>query len=232
MIKYAIIDDEPIAHRIIHSYGAQLAHLQCVGNCYNALEAMSFLAKHPVDLLFLDINMPKLSGFDLLRSLTHRPAVIITSAHQQHALEGYEWEILDYLLKPFSFDRFLKAVNRLQPPAPQESLPGSAEQYFVKVGKAFHQIPLNELLWIEAQGNYCLYHLEERSIKTHQKISTVESQLPTSSFLRVHKSFIVATARIESIHGNQIFVQQQAIPVGQTYRRSVQQFLTHTKRLD
>ncbi|NRB50661.1 MAG: response regulator transcription factor [Saprospiraceae bacterium] len=232
MIRYAIIDDEPIAHRIIQSYGAQLTHLQCVGNSYNALEAMSFLAKQPVDLLFLDINMPKLSGFDLLRSLTHRPAVIITSAHQEHALEGYEWEILDYLLKPFSFDRFLKAVNRYQPSVSPDQPPSSEAQYFVKVGKAFHQIPLHELLWIEAQGNYCRYQLEGRSIKTHQKISTVESQLPTSSFLRVHKSFIVATARIESINGNQIFIQEQAIPLGQTYKRSVQQFLSNTKRLD
>ena len=232
MIRYAIIDDEPIAHRIIQSYGAQLTHLQCVGNSYNALEAMSFLAKQPVDLLFLDINMPKLSGFDLLRSLTHRPAVIITSAHQEHALEGYEWEILDYLLKPFSFDRFLKAVNRYQPSVSPDPPPSSEAQYFVKVGKAFHQIPLHELLWIEAQGNYCRYQLEGRSIKTHQKISTVESQLPTSSFLRVHKSFIVATARIESINGNQIFIQEQAIPLGQTYKRSVQQFLSNTKRLD
>lgn len=232
MIRYAIIDDEPIAHRIIQSYGMQLAHLQCVGNCYNALEAMSFLAKQPVDLLFLDINMPKLSGFDLLRSLSYRPAVIISSAHQEHALEGYEWEILDYLLKPFSFDRFLKAVNRFQSSTAQNPSPSSEEQYFVKVGKAFHQIPLDELLWIEAQGNYCRYQLEGRSIKTHQKISVVESQLPASSFLRVHKSFIVATARIESINGSQIFIQEQAIPMGQTYKRRVQQFLTNTKRLD
>lgn len=232
MIRYAIIDDEPIAHRIIQSYGAQLAHLQCVGNCYNALEAMAFLAKQPVDLLFLDINMPKLSGFDLLRSLAYRPAVIITSAHQEHALEGYEWEILDYLLKPFSFDRFLKAVNRFQLAAPLATPHSSEEHYFVKVGKAFHQIPLDELLWIEAQGNYCRYQLVARSIKIHQKISVVESQLPASTFLRVHKSFIVATARIEYIQGNQIFIQDQAIPVGQTYKRNVQQFLTNTKRLD
>lgn len=232
MIRYAIIDDEPIAHRIIQSYGMQLTHLQCMGNCYNALEAMAFLAKQPVDLLFLDINMPKLSGFDLLRSLAHRPAVIITSAHQEHALEGYEWEILDYLLKPFSFDRFLKAVNRLQPSLPKGSSRSSEEQYFVKVGKAFHQIPLNELLWIEAQGNYCRYQLPGRSIKTHQKISAVESQLPASSFLRVHKSFIVAKARIASINGNQIFIEEQAIPLGQTYKRNVQQFLNKSKRLD
>ncbi|MBX2871859.1 MAG: LytTR family DNA-binding domain-containing protein [Saprospiraceae bacterium] len=232
MIRYAIIDDEPIAHRIIQSYGEQLAHLQCQGNCYNALEAMAFLTKQAVDLLFLDINMPKLSGFDLLRSLPHRPAIIITSAHQEHALEGYEWEILDYLLKPFSFDRFLKAVNRFQPIKPVEGSVSVADQYFVKVGKAYHQISLKELLWVEAQGNYCRYQLAGRTIKTHQKISAVENQLPSSAFLRVHKSFLVATAKIESINGNQIFIQDQAIPIGQTYKRSLLQFLSNFRQLD
>lgn len=231
MIRYAIIDDEPIAHRIIQSYGEQLPHLQCLGNSYNALEAMAFLTKQTVDLIFLDINMPKLSGFDLLRSLTQRPAVIITSAHQEHALEGYEWEILDYLLKPFSFDRFLKAVNRYQGIVP-EVAPGERqpETFFVKVGKVFHQFPLSELLWVEAKGNYCKYQLTNRSLLVNQKISSVAEQLPRIGFLRVHKSFIVSTAKMESVSGNQIAMAGEIIPVGQTYKRALQQFLASAHR--
>lgn len=231
MIRYAIIDDEPIAHRIIRSYGDQLSHLQYQGSCYNALEALAFLSKEDVDLLFLDINMPRLSGFDLLRSMNHHPAVIITSAYQEHALEGYEWEVLDYLLKPFSLDRFLKAVNRYKPTAPKvTSSSEPADAYFVKVGKTFHQVPLAELLWVEARGNYCKYQLKTRSLMVNQKISDVGELLPATQFLRVHKSFIIATAKIESISGNQLMVSGQRIPVGQTYKRALQQFLANVQR--
>jgi len=231
MIKYAIIDDEPIAHRIVRSYGDQLSHLQYQGSCYDALEALAFLSKEEVDLLFLDINMPRLSGFDLLRSMNHRPAVIITSAYQEHALEGYEWEVLDYLLKPFSLDRFLKAVNRYKPTAPKvTSPPEPTDAYFVKVGKTFHQVPLEELLWVEAKGNYCKYQLKTRNLMVNQKVSDVEALLPSSHFLRVHKSFIIATAKIESISGNQLIVSGQRIPVGKTYKRALHQFLANVQR--
>ncbi len=225
MTKYCIIDDEPIAHRIIEGYCQNLSYLQKVGNCYNGFEAMELLNQTPVDLIFLDINMPKLSGFELLKSIPDPPAVIVTSAHQEFALEGYELNVSDYLLKPFSFTRFLKAMNKAisvkMPTAPSLSATTDNTHFFIKGDKKVHQVAVDDILFIEAYGNYTKIYLVEETIISHEKISSLEQVLPIAKFLRVHKSFIVATKKIKIIEGNRISILEHFIPIGQTYKNNL-----------
>jgi DNA-binding LytR/AlgR family response regulator len=231
MIHYLIVDDEPIAHRIIEKYCDNLLHLEKKGNCYNAFEAMQFLNENEVDLVFLDINMPKLSGFDFLKTLSHPPKIIVTTAYKEFALEGYELNISDYLLKPFSFERFVKAVNKtiMSPTSTErrvskkefEDTKSESKSFFLKGDKKHHQIHLESILFIEAYGHYTKVYLENEMIFSHEKISSFELLLPDSSFIRTHKSFIVAKNKIKHIEGNRILINEHKIPIGQTYKGNV-----------
>ena len=232
MITYIIIDDEPIAHRIIEGYCGHLPHLEKKGNCYNAFEAMQLLNEQQVDLIFLDLNMPKLSGFEFLKTLAQPPKIIVTTAYKEFALEGYELNISDYLLKPFSFDRLLKAINKAfsetNSAAPTIKAPpnqSTSIRFFIKGDKKYHQIHSEDIHYIEAYGNYTKLHLQEEMIISHEKISTLEELLPKDRFLRVHKSFIIATAQIDVIEGNRIHIGTHKIPIGQTYRNNITKLL-------
>lgn len=231
-MNYLIVDDEPIAHRIIEGYCAELSHLQKVGNAYNALEASVIVTKHQVDLIFLDLNMPKLTGYEWLKTLAQAPQIIVTTAYQEYALEGYELDIVDYLLKPFSFARFLKAVNKVQKLATEAttpvptSLPLQNNRFFLKGDKKHHQINTGDILYVEAFGNYSKLYLKEEMILSHEKISSLEALLADDNFLRVHKSFIVAIDKIKLIQGNVIYLfNEQRVPIGQTYRSQVNMLL-------
>lgn len=223
-MRYCIIDDEPIAHRIIEGYCQKLPHFQKGGNCYDAFEAIQLLSKQSIDLIFLDINMPGLSGFELLKTLHYSPIVIVTSAHQEYALEGYELNISDYPLKPFSFGRFLQAINKVidhpATVAPNQQQTKSS-RFFIKGDKKIHQIHADKILFIEAAGNYTKIILPEENVVTHQRISALEKMLPASDFIRVHKSFIVALDRINVIEGNRIVIGEHSIPIGQTYKNNL-----------
>ncbi|MEM9077308.1 MAG: LytTR family DNA-binding domain-containing protein [Bacteroidota bacterium] len=232
MITYAIIDDEPIAHRIIEGYSAELTHLKKIGNAYNVFEASEIISEHHVDLIFLDINMPRMSGFEWLKMLTKPPKIIVTSAYKEFALEGYEFDIVDYLLKPFSFPRFLKAVNKAttidrDKSSKSDGVPQSTQgdTLFLKGDKMHHQVQVDGILFVEAYGNYSKVYFAENTIVTHQKISGLESILPKDKFLRVHKSFLVATNKIEVIKGNQIVIGKHKIPIGQTYKVRVNELI-------
>ncbi|MBW1298568.1 LytR/AlgR family response regulator transcription factor [Aquimarina litoralis] len=232
MIRYMILDDEPIAHRIIEGFAEKLPILQKIGNAYDAFEALTILQEKKVDLLFLDMNMPELSGFEFLKTLSYPPKIIITSAHKEFALEGYEFDVVDYLLKPFSFERFLKAINKIsfsKTKDVDQTHDHDTDLMYVKSGKKQFQIALKNILFIEAAGNYCKVFLENQTILTLYKISTFEEELP-SSFLRVHHSFIVSKDKIEIIEGNQIKINDHMIPVGQTYRSSVNKLFKSKKK--
>jgi len=202
MFKYIIIDDEPLAHEIIEEFCNMLPHLQLEKNCYNAMEAMQFLNSNTVDFMFLDINMPKLKGLDFLKTLTKPPKTIITTAYKEHALEGFELNVTDYLLKPFSFDRLVKAVNKItqsnvkQEPKVLDFENSNHNRFFLKGDKKHHQIHTEDILYIEAYGNYTKVYLNEEMIISHEKISAFETLLPQENFLRVHKSFMVAIDKI------------------------------------
>ena len=228
-MKYCIVDDEPIAHQIIEGYCENLPYLQKIGNCYDAFEAIELINNNVVDLIFLDINMPKLSGFDLLKTMQQSPKVIVTSAYKEFALEGYELNVADYLLKPFSFERFLKAMNKVRDNATPTITPSPDNKktsFFLKGDKKMHQIHTDNILFIEAYGNYTKVYLGEEMIISHEKISSLEALLPASHFLRVHKSFIIATNKIKMIEGNRIAIGAHFVPVGQTYKNDLKRLLS------
>lgn len=231
MLKYIIIDDEPLAHEIIEEFCSMLPHVQLEKNCYNAMEAMQYLNENTVDFMFLDINMPKLRGLDFLKTLTKPPKTIITTAYKEHALEGFELNVVDYILKPFSFDRLVKAVNKISETQTTKTVikeissNSDSNRFFVKGDKKHHQIDLSNILYIEAYGNYTKIFLKDEMIVSHEKISHYETTLTNGNFLRVHKSFIVAINKIKFIEGNRILIEDHKIPIGQTYKNSVTKLL-------
>ncbi|MEL6536400.1 MAG: LytTR family DNA-binding domain-containing protein [Bacteroidota bacterium] len=224
MIRYIIVDDETVAHRIIQGYAEKVPWLQLQGQAYDGLEAMNLLKSEAVDLIFLDINMPLLSGFELLGTLGHPPKVIITSAYQEHALKGYEFDVVDYLLKPFSFERFLKAVNKVEPtanrPAAPVDLPSTQDSIYVKVERRWEQIALDNIYYIEGHGNYAKIYREEGICLTSLNLASLEDVLPTADFLRIHKSFIVSRRKVASI-GTKVEIMGNFLPIGETYKKRV-----------
>ena len=228
MLKYIIIDDEPLAHEIIEEFCGMLPHVQLEKNCYNAMEAMQYLNENTVDFMFLDINMPKLRGLDFLKTLSNPPKTIITTAYKEHAIEGFELNVVDYILKPFSFDRLVKAVNKVSDTQTTKTIikdvsnnETTSTRFFVKGDKKHHQIDLNDLLYIEAYGNYTKLFLKDELIISHEKISHYESILDDGSFMRIHKSFIIRLDKIKFIEGNRILIDEHKIPIGQTYKSIV-----------
>lgn len=240
-IRCLIVDDEPLAHEVILKYIEDIPFLKVAGQCYLATEALAFLGTHSVDLIFLDIRMPKLTGLDFLRTLQQRPLVIITSAYEEHALESFDLEVCDYLLKPFRFDRFLKAANRalgllslkkqatqtLYPAAeqPVEAEAGTA-RIFIKADKKQINLPLDEICYLESLGNYVKVWGAEKYILTPRTLSSFESQLPADTFVRIHKSYILNRAFVRHIEGNTIrLTNGKELPLGKSYRQTVSQLI-------
>lgn len=224
MISYLIIDDEFIAHEIINGYAELLPDLNHVKSCYDALEAISYLRENTVNLIFLDLNLPKLKGFDFLKTLTKPPQIIVTTAYQEFALEGYELNVKDYLLKPFSFERFVKAVNKIENKKAETSsvnLGKEDERVFLYSNKTHIQIKVKDLLFIEASGNYCKVVTEEKTITVREKISELAKLFPEHQFIRVHKSFVVSKDHVDRIEGNRIFIRTHEIPIGKMYKLNI-----------
>ncbi len=230
MITYLIIDDEHIAHDIIKNYCDLLPNMRLMKNCYDGLEAFEYLNKNDVDLIFLDLNMPKLKGFDFLKTLKNPPKVIVTTAYKEFALEGYELNISDYLLKPFGFERFLKAINKtFSVSNTQEVVPSNnnriSKRIFLRSNKKYIQVVIDDILFIEASGNYTKVITNIEIITVREKISSVLDVLPKEDFLQVHKSFAVAPKHIKSIEGNRIFISDHIIPIGKVFRTNIVQLL-------
>lgn len=230
MIRYLIIDDEYLAHDVIREYCDMLPHMQLAKSCFNALEAMEYLNEHTVDLIFLDLNMPKLKGFEFLKTLVTPPKVIVTTAYSEFALEGYELNVMDYLLKPFSFERFLKAVNKASSgttPSTKKtsSVSVNAEEksrtIFLNENKTYVQVAIDDILFVEASGNYAKVVTGADTITVREKLSGLLEMLPEGDFLQVHKSFVVAIKHIKSIQGNRIFLDDHTIPIGKVYKMNV-----------
>ncbi|WP_218847021.1 LytR/AlgR family response regulator transcription factor [Winogradskyella forsetii] len=226
-MTYLIIDDEPIAHKIIMEYCDMLPHLTLQKNCYNALEALEYLNTNHVDLIFLDINMPKLKGLEFLKTLTAPPKVIVTTAYSEFAIEGYELNVEDYLLKPFSFERFLKAVNRVMGSdtmtknTASEETDTAPKRLFLRQNKSYIQVEVDRILFIEAAGNYTKIVSKTETITIRDKISEILETLPSEHFIQVHKSFAVAIRHMNKIDGNRIHIQDHAIPIGKLYKANL-----------
>lgn len=227
-----IVDDESIAHDIIRKYCSMLPNMQLVQDCYDAIEAIQYLNTNPVDLIFLDLNMPKLQGFDFLKTLSHPPKVIVTTAYKEHALEGYELNIVDYLLKPFSFERFLKAINKAStdtprslPPTGQADKGEHSERIFLRANNKYVQVVIDDILLVEASGNYVKIVLKEETITIRGKLSSVMELIPADGFVQVHRSFLVAQKHIRSIEGNRILIDEHTVPIGKSFKESVDRLL-------
>ncbi len=235
-MNYLIIDDEPLAHRVIEKFAQELSGLQKIGNAYDAFEGFELLNIAKVELIFLDINMPKLKGLDFLRTLANPPIVIITSAYREYALEGFELNVCYYLLKPFSFERFLTGVNKalslqkventtVESSKPIANNSPTDEKIFIKGDRKYHQIALADIYYLESYGSYVKIYLADQMILTHETTTHFEKILPKSSFLRVHKSYIVAIPKIETVEGNRLKIKEKLIPIGNFYKKEVQQLI-------
>ncbi|NJB87498.1 DNA-binding LytR/AlgR family response regulator [Lewinella marina] len=224
VLNCLIVDDEELARRLVRSYCERLPDLRVAGEAPNPVAAGSILRTTPVDLLFLDIQMPEMTGLDFLATLRQPPAVILTTAYSEYALEGYEFDVVDYLLKPFSFERFVRAVGKARdyrfPPDPGTGAPPPPGVQLVRADRKVYRIPHAEIFYIESMREYVAYHTPRGRTVALGSLRQLEENLP-QNFLRVHKSFIVATDKVEALDGNQLQIGEARIPVGGSYREEV-----------
>jgi DNA-binding LytR/AlgR family response regulator len=235
-IRCLIVDDEPLALDVLEAYIDKIDNLQLVGRLDNAIEAFNLLNREAVDLLFLDIQMPKLTGIELLRNISHPPQVIFTTAYRDYALQGYELDVVDYLLKPISFDRFLRAVNKVYQasgsplpvmstaalPQVPVSLPSYEEAFiYLKADKKMIKVLLSDILYIESLKDYVKVRTRDKTVTAYQRISYMEEKLPEDRFMRIHRSFIVALDKVEAYCSPWVEVGSKEIPIGRNYRSEV-----------
>lgn len=233
-LRCLVTDDEPIARQIVEGYIRQTPYLELAGSCKNALEALEQLQRQAIDILFLDINMPQLDGLSLLKTLRHRPAVIITTAYPEYAVEGFELAVTDYLLKPFSLKRFLQAVervreHRLPPPAERAAVPPPApapeEALHLKTSDKIVRVELKDIFYAEAYGNYVKLYTAAGRHLLPQPLGSFQELLPPDRFIRIHKSYLIALSHLESLEGNRVIIQARQLPIGKVYKRQLLQRL-------
>lgn len=222
-LKCLVVDDEPIARKGMEEYVQEIAFLHLAGTCENAVRAATFLSEQAVDLILLDIRMPRLSGIDFLKTLKEPPMVILTTAYSEYALEGYSLDVIDYLVKPIAFDRFLKAVQKAHDfqalRVRQEARP--VDYFFIKCDHKYERVNYADVLYVEAMQNYCIVHTRDHKLITYITLSGLEEKLPADRFLKVHKSFIVALDKIKSVDGSEIVVGAARVPISRTLKDEV-----------
>ncbi|MFD1604690.1 LytR/AlgR family response regulator transcription factor [Flavobacterium artemisiae] len=220
--KCIIVDDEPAAHYVLANYIKQNPQLELVFQGYNGIEAMNYLRENTVDLMFLDINMPEISGMELLKILPTHPKTILTTAYSEFALESYDYGVIDYLLKPIYFPRFLKAIDRFfatenQKPKTEEII----NSVSVKVDGYFIEIELDQLLFAQSFGNYVKLHTIKRTYLASITTTELEKCLPEKNFMRIHKSYIIALDKIDSTEKDFVIIKNEKLPIGITYKREL-----------
>lgn len=226
ILKCLVVDDEPVARQIVEKYCTFLPETEIVGSCAHALEAKKFIESQSVDLVFLDINMPVLDGVSFMKALRNPPQVIFTTAYKEYAHQAFDVDACDYLLKPFSLDRFMVAVDkareRLHPPNQKVKVEEAIQEAFtfIKSEGKIYKIVFDELKYAEASGNNVIIVTENSRITTSMTFSSFEALLPGSKFLRLHRSFIINKAKISLVEGNRVFIGSTEIPVGSKYRAS------------
>jgi DNA-binding LytR/AlgR family response regulator len=226
------VDDEPPALNVIARHIAAIPALELAGTCTNAIDALHMLQQQPIDLLFLDIQMPQILGTDFIRTLKNPPKVIFTTAFRKFAVEGFELNAVDYLLKPISFERFLMAVNKVLQTASTDNLSqvekkeSNTDRFIhVRADRKMQKILLDDILYIESLKDYCRIVSTSKKIITKQAISSIESNLPKDCFVRIHRSYIVALNKIESYSNELIEIAGQQLPIGRMYRHEVEKSL-------
>lgn len=224
-IRAIIVDDEPLARQIIQQYAQDIPDLEIVCSCPSAIAANKAISETAIDLMFLDVDMPKLSGIDFIKNLAHPPLVVLTTAYTDYAVEGYELNVLDYLKKPFSFERFFKSVQKaeqqlqlLRKTESDKAAPAKAEYIFVKADKKVMKVEIDNIVVIEGLGDYIKIHTRTGHLVTNLSMKKMEEQLPDDQFVRIHKSFIVRLEAIQAIDGNMVEIGNQKLPIGNNFR--------------
>jgi len=243
-IHCLIIDDEPPAREILKQHIAGVEALELAGTCSNAVEAVSFLKEHPVDLLFLDIQMPQLLGTNFIRTLKNPPKVIFTTAYRKYAVEGFELDAVDYLLKPISFERFLKAVSKvlqlnissaqaMPTSATKEKQNGESNSFlYFRAERKMVKVFFRDILYVEGLKDYIRIVTDNKTIVTKYVLSTLEEMLPANEFLRIHRSYIVAIYKIDSYNGDTIHIAKHELPIGRLYKFDVNRVLNASSAIN
>jgi DNA-binding LytR/AlgR family response regulator len=227
MINCLVVDDEPVARKGISRYVEQTPFLKLIGACKSALEANEYLSKHHIDLLFLDIQMPDITGTDFVRSLEKPPSVIFTTAYREYAIEGFELNALDYLVKPISFQRFLKAANRAlsffekKNLIATSSIDSSQDYFFIKSDGHFIKIRFDDVLYFESEKDYVFIYTKEKRYLTLLSLKQLERDLPADKFMRVHRSFLVSLDKVDMIDSNQLVINGKQIPVSRSLQETI-----------
>lgn len=226
-INCVIVDDEPLARNLMTEYVKKVPSLNLLEACSSPIAALEVLKKHSVDLLFLDVQMPELTGISMLKVMKKKPLVILTTAYSEYALQGYDLDVADYLLKPITFERFLRAVDkateRLSPktqPVVERSVTGDPSFVFVKDGTKLVKVVFDDIKYVEGLKDYVTIHTDTQKIISLQRLKTLEDQLPADKFIRIHNSYIVAIKAIDVVHKNNVQIGEAMLPIGETYKKS------------
>lgn len=227
MLRCIAVDDEPLALRLLTEYIPKVSFLDLVATCGDAFEAGRVLEEKEVDLIFIDIQMPGLTGLQFIQSLTRRPMVILVTAYKKFAPEGFDLDVVDYLIKPVGLDRFMKACNKAQELYQLRTKAGTgvsaADFFFVNVDYSLMKVLFNDIVWIESSGDYVKIHLKSapKPLLVRMSAKTLETELPGDKFIRIHKSYIIAVASITAVRKNSVFIHDLELPVGETYREAI-----------
>ncbi len=231
IITCIIVDDEPLARDVLVKYISDCPMLELKASCKSAFEAIEVIKNNNIQIVFLDINMPKLSGLSMVKTMDHPPQIIFTTAYPEYAVEGFEVDATDYLVKPFSFERFMKAVNKalerekIRDRLDETKDKNGAGKFIVKADGKLFQIEWKDISFFEAMGDYIKVHTFSKTIITHGTLKSIEDRLPAGLFLKVHRSFIISPASIEFIEGNRIKIGNDFIPIGQSYKSNLELYL-------
>lgn len=233
-----IVDDEPLAIEVLKSHVSKMDSLELVGTCSDAIEAFDLLQNQQVDLMFLDIHMPEMKGTDLVKTLTNPPAIAFTTAHREYAIESYELNVLDYLLKPISFGRFLQTIEKYkQQNVTVEDVTlhksnGDEDYIYLREKNVIHKIPVSEIVYIESFGDYLKLHTSDREIDSRCTISSIEKALPENKFIRIHRSYLVAVDQITSFSPVMVTIGKKEFPIGTSYRKKTFEKLDYNSFLN
>ena len=232
-INCVIVDDEELARALLENYISRLSHLNIVGKCANPLEAFQVLQANHVDIIFLDIQMPEMTGIEFLKTLSQKPLVIFTTAYEQYALEGYDLNVVDYLLKPFNFERFVQAINKATDllklkntgsVAKNQLIETASDENHYILAKSEHKVYrifYKDILYIQGMREYVAYYTSGKRILSLRSLKGLEEELPDSQFIRVHKSYIVSKCKVTTLEGNMVHIGKEKIPIGASYRDKV-----------